>query len=56
VAAVAAGWGWVALQSIRARRRPARSTLRAVGIATTILIAATGWSYIEPSIREMLRW
>jgi hypothetical protein len=55
VAAVAVRWGWVALQSVRTRRRPARSTLRAMGIATTILIAATGWSYIEPSIRELLR-
>lgn len=54
VVAVAAAWLWVAWQSARTRRRPARATLRAMVIATLLLAAAVSWSGVEPLVRRAL--
>lgn len=54
VVAVAAAWGWVAWQSFRAARRPARSTLLAMTVSSLILGAAVGWPYLEPLVRQAL--
>lgn len=55
VVAVAAAWLWVGWQSVRARRRPARSTLRAMTVATLLLAAALSWPYVEPLVQRALR-
>lgn len=46
--AVAAGWLWVAWQSVRTGRRAAPSTLRAMLVATVIFGAALSWPLLEP--------
>jgi len=48
VIAVVVGWSWVAVQSVRARRRPACSTLVTMSVATLLMIAAWEWPHIEP--------
>ena len=52
--AVFAAWVWVAVQSMHARRAPARATLIAMSVATSILAAAFGWRYIEPWVLGVL--
>jgi hypothetical protein len=52
--AVVAAWGWVGWQSRRARRRPARATLRAMIVATLLLAVALSWPYVEPLLRRAL--
>jgi hypothetical protein len=48
VIAVVVGWAWVSVQSVRARRRPAYSTLATMSVATILMIAAWEWPHIEP--------
>jgi hypothetical protein len=55
IGAVGTAWAWVGWQSRRARRRPARSTLRAMTGATLLLGAALSWSFVEPFIVRALR-
>jgi Flp pilus assembly protein TadB len=38
--AVAVGWLWVMVQTVRSRRRPALSTLLTMSAATLLLVAA----------------
>jgi hypothetical protein len=45
---VAAAWGWVGLQSILAKAKPARTTLYVMVIATVILMLGLLWPRIEP--------
>lgn len=55
IALVAAGWLWVGWQSLRARRRPARSTVRAMGVATLLLGVALSWPFLEPRVIAALK-
>ena len=55
VVAVVGAWAWVGLQSRRARRDPARSTLITLGLATLLLAAALAWPRIEPMVFGLLR-
>jgi hypothetical protein len=55
VAAVVASWAWVGWQSLRSRKRPARSTTVTMLVATGILAAAVAWPHIEGPIRNLLR-
>jgi hypothetical protein len=54
MALTAAGWLWVAWQSVRTRRRPAPSTLRAMSVATLLVAVASSWPLLEPLIRRAL--
>jgi hypothetical protein len=47
---VIAAWAWIGLQSIRAKARPARTTLYLMVIATIILAIGLLWPRIEPLI------
>ncbi|HUI98551.1 MAG TPA: hypothetical protein VLX44_22565 [Xanthobacteraceae bacterium] len=53
--AVLAGWTWVAVESARSRRRPARSTLLTLGLATAVFAAAIMWWHFERAIIHFLR-
>ncbi len=55
VLAVAAAWIWVVFQSRRSRKRPARSTLVIMGIATAMMVLAMLWPLVESSIVGALR-
>lgn len=55
LAAVLAAWGWVAWHSWRSRRRPARSTLVALGVATGLLALALAWPLFEGFLVSVLR-
>lgn len=46
VAAVASGWIWTGVQSWRTRRRPARSTLLVLSLATMAMAAAWLWPVV----------
>jgi hypothetical protein len=46
-AAVAGAWFWIGAQTLRMRRRPARSTLLTLAVATAILALAVAWPGIE---------
>ena len=52
---VLGGWMWVILQSVRAKRKPARSTLMTLGLATAMFVAATIWWHFEREIIDLLR-
>src|SRR5262249_13385119 len=53
--AVAGGWTWALLDSMRTRRKPARSTLLTLGLGTAVFAAAAlGWHY-EREIIHLLR-
>lgn len=54
-ALVTIAWAWVAFDSIRSRRRPARSTIRAMVVATIALSVALAWPVLEPHILRALR-
>ena len=54
-AAVAAAWLWTGLPTFRTRRRPARSTLLTLAIATAILALAVAWPRIEPIVVAWLK-
>ena len=43
VAVVVAAWMWVALQSYRSRRRPAQTTVVALGIVTAVIVLGLAW-------------
>lgn len=53
--AVLGGWVWVAIQTARSQRRPARSTLLTLGIATGMFAAAAVWWHFEREIIDLLR-
>jgi hypothetical protein len=53
--AVLGGWTWVMLQSVRTGRKPARSTLLTVALATAVFAAATIWWHYERDIIRLLR-
>ena len=50
-----AAWGWVGMQSILAKAKPARATLYTMVIATVILMLGFLWSRIEPLIVTHLK-
>lgn len=52
--AVGGGWIWVAVVSVRARRRPGWPTLMALGWATLMLAGALAWGQIEGPVRQAL--
>lgn len=53
--AVLAGWTWVGVASARSKRKPARSTLLTLGLATAVFAASlTGWHF-ERDIIHLLR-
>lgn len=54
-ALVAIAWAWVAIGSIRTGQRPARSTIRAMFVATVALGLALLWPLLEPHILRALR-
>jgi hypothetical protein len=53
--AVLAGWAWVIVQSVRTKRRPARSTLLTLALATAMFAAAAIWWHFEREIIHLLR-
>ena len=55
VLVVAAAWGWIGLQSLLAKAKPARATLYMMMIATVILMLGLLWPRIEPLIVTHLR-
>ncbi len=55
VALVTIAWAWVAVGSIRTKRRPAPSTMRAMLLATVALGGALIWPVLEPHILRALR-
>ena len=55
VLAVSAGWTWVLVQSWRSKRRPARSTLVIMTIATIAMAVALMWPWFEVPLAGMLR-
>lgn len=52
---VAIAWAWVAVGSIRTGRRPARSTVRAMLVATVAVGVALLWPVLEPHVLRALR-
>ena len=54
-AVVAGAWLWVAAQTLRTRRRPARSTLLTLTVATAILAMGMAWPGIEPIVGAWLK-
>jgi hypothetical protein len=52
--AVAGGWVWLVWQSVRARMKPAKSTLCAMGIATVASALALGWPLYEASLLHLM--
>lgn len=52
---VLAAWGWVWWQSRRTGRRPARATLRLMGLATALLILALAWPLVEGPLLALIR-
>ena len=50
VAAVASGWIWTGVQRWRTHRRPARSTLLVLSLATITMVAAWLWPVVEALI------
>lgn len=55
VLAVVGAWIWVGYQSRRSRKRPGRSTLVIMGIATAMMVLAMLWPVLEASIAGALR-
>ena len=53
--AVVIAWSWVALQTVRTRRRPARSTLLMIGAGTVLQAAALVWPLFERPLFALLR-
>jgi hypothetical protein len=53
--AVLAGWAWTIVQSVRTKRRPARSTLLTLALATAVFAAAALWWHFEREIIHLLR-
>jgi hypothetical protein len=54
-AAVIAGWLWVAYQSRRSGKRPARSTLLIMAFATVMMVLAYMWPMFEGPFGALLR-
>jgi len=52
---VAAAWGWVGVQSILAKAKPARITLNMMVFATLISMLGFLWPRIEPVIVSRLK-
>jgi uncharacterized membrane protein len=52
--AVVGGWMWVMLQSLRTKKRPARTTVVTMAVATVILLLALVWPKIEGLIVSTL--
>jgi hypothetical protein len=55
VAALAGGWLWVAYQSKRSGKRPARATMVIMGFATAMMVLAYLWPHFEGPIASLLR-
>lgn len=53
--AVLGGWTWVVLQTVQTKRRPARSTLLTLGLATAVFATAMIWWHFERDIIRLLR-
>jgi hypothetical protein len=53
--AVVSGWIWVAIQTARTKRQPARSTLLTLGVATAVFATAAVWWHFEREIIHLLR-
>jgi hypothetical protein len=53
--AVLGGWTWVAIESVRTKRKPARSTLLTLGLATGVFVTAMIWWHFERAIIHLLR-
>jgi hypothetical protein len=53
--AMLTGWAWVIVQSIRTKRRPARSTLLILAFATAMFASAAIWWHFEREIIHLLR-
>lgn len=54
-AMVAGAWLWVARDIRRTGKRPARSTLLTMSLATMALVAAMLWPLVEPRVIEALQ-
>lgn len=55
IGAVVVGWSWVIWQSVRSHRAPARSTRRAMVLASLLLVTALAWPTLERAIIAWLR-
>lgn len=52
---VAAAWFWIVVQSVKAKAKPARSTIYMMGIATSVLLLSLFWTRIEPLLIQALK-
>ena len=55
ITAVIAGWLWVAYQSRRSGKRPAKPTLLIMAFATLMMVLASMWPMFEGPISVLLR-
>ena len=55
VAAAMGSWAWIGFQSWRTRKRPARSTIITMVLATSVLAAAVTWPQLEGPITHLIR-
>lgn len=55
VVAVLVSWAWIGWTSVRARRRPARSTWITMVGATFVLAAALAWPHLEGVVVGLVR-
>jgi uncharacterized membrane protein YozB (DUF420 family) len=53
--AVLGGWLWVAQQTERTRRRPARATLLTMSMSTFLMLAALAWPTLEKPLLHLIR-
>jgi hypothetical protein len=52
VLAMTCAWCWVSLQIARTRRKPTRSTVVMMLLATILTVTAAAWPLIEPMARD----
>lgn len=52
---VTTAWGWIGLQSLKARAKPSRRTLYMMVVATVVLVLGLLWPRIEPLILTALK-
>jgi hypothetical protein len=53
--AVLGSWTWVLVQTVQTKRRPARSTVLTLGVATAVFAAAAVWWHFEKEVIRFLR-
>jgi FtsH-binding integral membrane protein len=54
VLAVVGAWMWIIVQMRRTRRKPARSAMIMMALATALTLAAASWFVTAPAVYQML--